>query len=148
MKNITMNQVGLFDPTTGAPSLLGLIGAAAPARVEPVALTTPLELAKPLTALERCGVGTIFSHSWGWEQTNIDFYEVVKVGAATLVVREVESTKVRGDMVATETPQPSVFIGPPMRKTPEIYRDTVLIGMKYGSCRLWDGKPEHSSSYA
>ena len=33
-------------------------------------------------------VGTIFSESWGWEQTNVNFYEVVSRTEKMVTIRE------------------------------------------------------------
>lgn len=30
-------------------------------------------------------LGQVFSYSWGYDQTNVDFYQVVKVGKSTVV---------------------------------------------------------------
>lgn len=37
-----------------------------------------------------CEVGTIFYTSWGYEQTNVDFYEVIHSTAKMVTVRELE----------------------------------------------------------
>lgn len=39
---------------------------------------------------ESVNVGDIFCYSWGWEQTNVDFYQVVsKPSKATIIVRAI-----------------------------------------------------------
>ncbi len=44
-------------------------------------------------------VGDIFCSSWGWEQTNVDFYQVIKkVGKHTAVFREVTQQTVEGSL--------------------------------------------------
>ena len=40
---------------------------------------------------ERLAVGEILSSSWGYEQTNWDFYQIVKVSDKSIWLREIES---------------------------------------------------------
>ncbi|HOI84021.1 MAG TPA: hypothetical protein PKW30_06900, partial [Campylobacterales bacterium] len=41
-------------------------------------------------------VGSVFCHSWGYEQTNINFYQVVAIkGKSTLIIREIAKHSVR-----------------------------------------------------
>ncbi len=55
-------------------------------------------------------VGDLFRRSWGYDQTNIDWYEVVKVSGKTVWVREIEQARVAtGDMTGKTTPQPGKF---------------------------------------
>lgn len=35
-------------------------------------------------------VGTILVSEWGWEQTNVDFYQVVRVTPRTIVIRGIQ----------------------------------------------------------
>lgn len=63
-------------------------------------------------------VGDILRCSWGYDQTNIDYYEVVSLNGETMVtIREIaaqsESTAwLQGNSV----PSPGRFIGKPMRR--------------------------------
>ena len=41
-------------------------------------------------------VGDILVNSWGWEQTNIDYYQVVKVGNKTIDIQAIYSKVVEG----------------------------------------------------
>lgn len=46
-------------------------------------------------------VGDVFVDSWGWEQTNVDLYQVVaKPSAKTLIVREIATERVEGSEVS------------------------------------------------
>ena len=40
-------------------------------------------------------VGTIFSESWGWEQTNVNFYEVVSRTEKMVTIREIGQKTVK-----------------------------------------------------
>lgn len=60
-------------------------------------------------------VGDILAYSWGWEQTNVDFFEVVaRKGAGTVVLREIASELVKdsgcGAMSGYVTPKPGAFL--------------------------------------
>ena len=52
------------------------------------------------------GVGSIFAESWGWEQTNVNFYEVVSRTEKMVTIREIgqktvkEETAMSGYIVA------------------------------------------------
>jgi hypothetical protein len=45
--------------------------------------------------VEKIEVGTIFVSSWGYDQTNIDFYKVVKMTDKTVWLQEVEKEYVK-----------------------------------------------------
>jgi hypothetical protein len=64
-------------------------------------------------------VGDIFSTSWGYDQTNVEFYEVVEVRGAILVVREIGQNVVsEGSGSDKVTAVPGKFIGKPLRVRP------------------------------
>ena len=42
-------------------------------------------------------IGTVLISKWGWEQTNIDFYEVVKATEKTVTIRQIASKEVESD---------------------------------------------------
>ncbi|WP_157869600.1 hypothetical protein [Thiomonas arsenitoxydans] len=62
-------------------------------------------------------VGDVLVCSWGYEQTNIDFYEVVALnGAQSATLRKIaaESNECAPtDMQGAATPQPGAFVGSP-----------------------------------
>lgn len=76
--------------------------------------------ARLVAMLERFPVGTILHYSWGYEQTNCEFYEVVeRRGARTAIIREIASETVEGSegfMSERRKPRPGVYIGKPMVK--------------------------------
>jgi len=66
-------------------------------------------------------VGTVLCNSWGYDQTNIDFYEVVRRSAtgATVWVRPIELESVPGSggfMCDTVVPDPGKFCGDEIKK--------------------------------
>jgi hypothetical protein len=94
-------------------------------------------------------VGDLLSYSWGYEQTNVDFFEVVGLTAKTVTLREVERRVTEnGFMCGTSVPVPGAYRGEPMRKKVGGTPDAPRVSMDYGSARKWDGKPERCSWYA
>ena len=57
-------------------------------------------------------VGDILYSSWGWEQTNIDFYQVVAIRGSAVDLRKLDQrTTEDGYMCGTTVPLPDVFKG-------------------------------------
>jgi hypothetical protein len=96
-------------------------------------------------------VGDVVVNSWGWEQTNIDFYEVVKTSAnyvwlLPLSAEEVEQT---GFMQGKKMPRPGQHLAEVPTKHRVYHRDTgASVNFKHGCGYLWDGTPEWYSCYA
>lgn len=118
-------------------------------------------------------VGDILHHSWGYDQTNCDFYQVVETKKASVVLRKIGSETVEGSegfMSCSLMPVKDAFVekgrhaltkysdditpeNPTVTKRVSFYvkEDDSLkyfIPVPYGWCDLWDGKPEYSSWYA
>jgi hypothetical protein len=88
-------------------------------------------------------VGSILSSSWGYDQTNVDFYEVVAVTGKQVIIREIAAKQVGRDSVV---PVIGKFVGAPMRKAPSIYRGKPWVKINsYASAKLWDGKPAYET---
>lgn len=51
-------------------------------------------------------VGDIFVESWGYEQTNVDFYQVIKVNKASVVLRKIGSKSLRATGWASDEVEP------------------------------------------
>jgi hypothetical protein len=70
-------------------------------------------------------VGDIFVDSWGYEQTNVDFYQVVaKPSPKTVIVREIACETVEGSegmMSRDVRAVPNAFIGEEMKKRIDNY---------------------------
>jgi hypothetical protein len=57
-------------------------------------------------------VGDIFVCSWGYDQTNIDFYQVTRVLNSMIEVTEIEGKrKYDGHMCGSTVPVPNSFVG-------------------------------------
>jgi hypothetical protein len=94
-------------------------------------------------------IGSIFASSWGYEQTNVSFYRVVKATAKTVTVQKVKSERVTGgdmcgEVIATTTPAEAVTY----RRTVSYYSNAPSI--KIEDCErayLWHGRPMSVTSY-
>jgi len=70
-------------------------------------------------ALESVKEGDIYVASWGWEQTNIDAYQVVAKKGATVTLREIAVSSVEGSesfMSDRVVPVKDAFIGDAFKK--------------------------------
>lgn len=97
---------------------------------------------------ESLKAGEIFVASWGWEQTNVNFYEIVKrKGKSTLILREIAKDKIyTASMQGNCTPKKGQFIGDEFEK--RLTKQGTLNFETYKFAQLWDGKPEGFSEYA
>ncbi len=100
-------------------------------------------------------IGTIFFNSWGYEQTNIDWYQVVGLTKTkkSLRFRKIEGCKTMNkpqDMQGTTTPLKDSFLShqKPFLKRIQHYQGEIYIQMESGSLALWDGQPKRFSTYA
>ncbi len=118
-------------------------------------------------------VDDILHHSWGYEQTNCDFYQVVEVKNKSVVLKKIKSKTVPGSegfMSDSRLPEKGAFItdgshalakysekitpeNPTIEKRVASYvkEDGSLryfISTPYGWCELWDGTPQSCSWYA
>jgi hypothetical protein len=67
-------------------------------------------------------VGDVFRASWGYDQTNIDYYECTRVMGAMIEVREIGAqSEHTGDMQGKCVPAPGAFVGEPMRKRVSVF---------------------------
>ncbi|MCY4641434.1 MAG: hypothetical protein OXC41_01850 [Gammaproteobacteria bacterium] len=89
-------------------------------------------------------VGDILYTSWGYEQTNVEYYQVTKlVGKTMAVLRRIgANVEETGWMQGTCTPAPDSFTGPEIRRV-----------VKDGSCTInsvvtaWKNKKNPDGSY-
>ena len=118
-------------------------------------------------------VGDILHHSWGYDQTNCDFYQVVGVKPASVVLRKIGAKTVPGSegfMSESLMPEKDAFItegfqaltkhdkgitpdNPTITKRVSFYVNPdgslrYYIPVPYGWCDLWGKKPEYNSWYA
>jgi hypothetical protein len=111
------------------------------------AAATARRTASRKAAVNKLQVGHILRSSWGYDQTNIDYYQVTEVSGCMVTVREIGAVQLSGNegwMQGKCMPDPDNFKGAPKR-----YRsrgDSVRIS----SCQtafLWQGRPDHWTAY-
>ena len=91
-------------------------------------------------------VDDILYSSWGYDQTNLDYYQVVEVGEKSVKIRKIGSKVVRQEQGADYVvAAPNHFIGPPMTKIVR-YGDSVSIS-SYANAYKWDGKPQYETAF-
>lgn len=92
-------------------------------------------------------VGDVLVCSWGYDQTNIDFYQVTKRSAACVWLREIKATCERNGQYMTGTSMPVLdcFDGGEFRRV--VKGDYVKI-KSYSVASKWDGRPEQFTEYA
>lgn len=96
-------------------------------------------------------VGDIFDSSWGYEQTNVDFYQVIDVKGKHVVLRKIcqritEEYRDQGRCIPIK--DSFVANAEPFKKlVSQGYNNTPIIRLNsYSHCSLWDGKPCYWSS--
>ena len=95
-------------------------------------------------------VGDILNSSWGYDQTNVTFYQVTRVTKSSVVLGTLRSVEDYDgqSMTGTKMPCPNEFAN-----TKRFMRRVGLIGQgvkidSFEYAHLWDGKPQRFSSYA
>lgn len=97
---------------------------------------------------ENVELGTIYHGSWGYDQTNNSYYQVVgKFGKLGLVVQEIgHSVEQTGMMSGESTPAKNCFKGEPFRRLLTCGSDGFSVDSVV-SVRRWNGKPSYDSWY-
>ncbi|WP_191939686.1 hypothetical protein IFU37_023090 (plasmid) [Pantoea agglomerans] len=74
-------------------------------------------------------IGDVFASSWGYEQTNVNFYQVVSThGKKTVTVREIRAaTHLSGSMDGYKTPVLDDFIGECLKRQVKVCLDELAI---------------------
>lgn len=80
------------------------------------------EKARKRSLASTLAVGTVLYRTWGYDQTNVDFYQVVALGKASIQVRKIGySTVTTGFDCGQATPTKDKFIGEVTRVSPTKY---------------------------
>lgn len=96
--------------------------------------------------LTKIEVGSIFSTCWGYEQTNVEWYQVTQIKGSTVHIREIAADiKATGYMSGETSPIKNAFVGEALKR---IIRGTGIRIDDVVTAFLSDGKPRHCSSYA
>ena len=105
-------------------------------------------------------VGCIVHYSWGYDQTNPEFWEVIeKKGKTMVVLREIAqiTVKATGPMASQVTCRPGVFLekGEPVTKRVNVskYEPKGSVSFDFGSGSYWGtaeepGRSQYNSDYA
>ena len=110
-----------------------------------------------INAADHFAVGDIIVNSWGWEQTNIDFFRVTSVKGKTIDVEEVYIKQVEGSTyshgMACEVVPTNV-----KKENGDSYKLRIKSGYNGGAAicqpksyyymHKWDGRPMYCSWYA
>jgi len=101
--------------------------------------------------IDNVKIGDIFHHSWGYDQTNVDYYQVIEKNGRMLTLREVAAVSVGKDGFMCDhcIAGKDQFKGEPFTKLLQFSGKTPYITISsYGWCSLWDGKENYRSWYA
>lgn len=92
-------------------------------------------------------VGHILRSSWGYDQTNIDYYQVTAIVGKTMVeLRKISRISDNaGGLTGTCTPDLDAFIGEPFRRKVSHGSVTITQGQY---AHPWKGTPDHWTAYA
>lgn len=99
--------------------------------------------------------GDILYSSWGYDQTNVGFFEVIRTtGKTGVILRALKKiTTETGMMSGRCTPVKGEYASPEFRKRIQVIDSPYLgkISVKIDSCErayIWSGKPKYCSWYA
>lgn len=92
-------------------------------------------------------VGEILYSSWGYDQTNVDYYEVVEIKSKKSVVIQKIAGSISGVdcMPGYTLPKKGDYCGNKMVKRVSVGNSVRINGY---TASLWDGKPKNCSWYA
>lgn len=100
-------------------------------------------------------VGDIFYTSWGYDQTNVDWFECIATTDKTVTLREIGSERTETSYMSGRcTPRKGAFLkdAEPIRVTLKVSvhngEPHVYLPARHGSYYPWDGSSKHWSSYA
>jgi len=117
-------------------------------------ITEKREAQKALNASDFYEVGSIIYNSWGYEQTNVDFYQVVKMTKKRITVREISQSMVEGSMYShgmahNVVANPDSFLDGGDEFGLTVRPEGRLSTPKghYGCFSKWDGSEKYVSSY-
>lgn len=99
-------------------------------------------------------IGDIFAHRWGYDQTNVDAYEVTAVSPMSVVIRQITTTEISDGprtMTGKVKPNSGDWDGPAMRRRIKTYdgQPALKINDYTAHATPWDShRPKSVSHYA
>lgn len=92
-------------------------------------------------------VNDILVSKWGYEQTNVNFYKVIKVTKTMATIQELDIIELREDMTGWEMPIDKVKGQPFRRKIHTLNDEEFIYIEKYSRARKWNKKKQRYTSY-
>jgi len=95
-------------------------------------------------------VGDILYTSWGYEQTNIDWYQVTKlIGTRMVEIREIQGVRTPDELQdrGTVLPKKDAFVSDAKPLVKMVTQNKIKIA-SYTDAWLWDGRSKYYSTYA
>lgn len=105
---------------------------------------------KKIGNLDEINKGDILVSHWGYDQTNVDFYYVVKkTGLGVSLIPMGEKIVEYKDMSGRVVPGEPNFTSKPINRKIKKYTGGVYVRINsFSYARKWNGQPEYFSSYA
>lgn len=105
---------------------------------------------KKIGNLDEINKGDILVSHWGYDQTNVDFFYVVKkTGLGVSLIPMGEKIVEYKDMSGRVVPGEPNFTAKPMNRKIKKYTGGVYVRINsFSYARKWNGQPEYFSSYA
>ena len=160
-KTTPESNSGSFAPRGGSANVVQIANDALAAHLDDDKDSAPvgegykqLQRSRAYQPPEKVGIGAILRSSWGYDQTNIDYYEVTGMSPSgkTVTLRQlqpIDTTQGQRDgkkpwvMSGTKRALPGDYIGKPFQRR---LRDNGYVSIRdYSSASLWDGKDDHYS---
>lgn len=101
-------------------------------------------------------IGDVLHYSWGYEQTNCEFYEVIATTESTVTIREIAQEAEPGSMLShgmaeNRVAVPGTFLEksePVIKRVQYSESGPGYVSMPHGCASLWDGRAKYCSWYA
>jgi hypothetical protein len=92
--------------------------------------------------------GDVLVSSWGYDQTNVDFYQVVAVTPSSVKIRKISKTIVaRGTATNQVAALTNDFVGAVVTKRVKSHGAAYSVRISdSATASLWDGNPEHETA--
>ena len=106
---------------------------------------------KTPTTAHTLTIGQILVSMWGYDQTNVDFYEVTQTTRTTVQVRKLRGGVLaqRAHLTSRVEPIESDYVSAPFRRKVHTYGSTPSIAIEsYANAYPWDGTPQTATHYA
>jgi hypothetical protein len=98
---------------------------------------------------ERHGLqlGDVLVSTWGYDQTNVDYYEVTRVMERAIEIRPIRAECVDPSLTTEGLfPVAGSYTGEPMRKIPHVYDGRAYVTIEsYAVASKWEGRPMHAT---